>query len=186
MNVNLQKSRRSHNFSRTTGFTLIEVLITFALFAVVSVLLTQTLFSVLKQSTQTQQTQEFRQAGTLVVNTLEVELRNSESIDTACVDGVTYPSFQYKTQDGDTKIISCDETSGYTAIALSTNGVNDILTPSTVTLGSLSCATSNLAFTCSTLPSGNTNITMSFTLTSRDGTGVSQSFPFSLDINTRQ
>lgn len=138
------------------GFTLLELIVSVAAIALVSVVLSQVFFSTLRTNTKTEILKEVKQNGELVIGNMTRMVQNAQTIQniaTVCSDtGVAAQTLTLTNPDQGTTTVGCREdiVSGatITRIASTSASATIYLTGSNVTLGGTTCAQSSLQFVC--------------------------------------
>lgn len=152
------------------GFTLLELIVTVAAIALMSVVLSQIFFTTLRTNTKTEILKEVKQNGDLAQETLARMIQNAQSLTTVCNSaGVESDSIQIVNPDGGTTTLGCVEDEVAHIASISANGT-EYLTGSNVSLG-WTCAEARLTFLCKGGTGVPNSITIAFTLTQ---TGSSQ------------
>ena len=108
------KSRTSSTSSTSsksnTGFSLIEILIVIAIFSVIALVITQTLFTTLKGASKQDGSAVIKQEGNYVIAAMERAIHNSTSITTC-----TAQRLDYRDADARAGAFICDTTAGTVA-----------------------------------------------------------------------
>ncbi|MDO8452526.1 MAG: type II secretion system protein [bacterium] len=92
------------------GFSLIEVLIVIAIFSIIALVISQTLFTILKGSAKQEVSATIKQEGNYIIAAMERAIHNSKSI-TACGSG----RIDYMDADARPGSFVCDTTAGTVA-----------------------------------------------------------------------
>lgn len=159
--------------TRTHGFTLIELIVTVAAIALMSIILSQIFFTTLRTNTKTEILKEVKQNGDLAQETLTRMIQNAQSLSTICdTTGVESTSISLVNPDGGTTVLGCADDNSVARLASTSASGVEYLTSSNVTLGT-TCATATISFVCKGGTGVPNSITISFTL-SQVGTPVSQ------------
>ena len=151
---------------RRTGFTLIEVLVTFAIVSVVVTIGSISFFSLLRGANKTEILKEVKQNGDYALSVIELKIRNARDIPSGC-DGTVANSITIENPDASTTTFSCENTGSTQQIREQTSGITTYLTGPQVTIGA-DCATAGVAsimFSCtlSAVDGVTKNISLGFT-----------------------
>jgi len=137
------------------GFTLIELLVVVAVFMILALLVTNSLFSILKSNAKANIMKEIRQNGAYALDVMDKTISGSVIDDAACT-GMAGSFLTVKNPVSGAKItFKCDDSSDPAYIA--SNSAQ--LTSPTVTIESCGGV-----FKCETVDSVNKKVTISFTL----------------------
>jgi len=142
-----------------SGFTLLEILISIAIIAVLGVVLSQVFISTMRTNTKTEYLKEVKQTGDLAVETLARMIQNAYAV--TCVSD---KELEIQNPDGNTTTIACTIDGAILRLASSSATITEYITSEGVTLGTDSCATSALSFDCTETSGQRTMVTISFTL----------------------
>ncbi len=93
------------------GFSLIEILVVIALFAVLSLIATQSLTLTIRGMKKTDNTTKVRESLDFAMGVIERNLRNADSLTTVCPNSDT-SRIDYKDRDGLAASFSCQNISG--------------------------------------------------------------------------
>lgn len=151
----LPKKQRVH-----CGFTLLETLVSVAIIAVVSAVLSQVFISTLRTNTKTEILKEVKQNGDLALETITRMIQNAQSI--TCV---TDQSLALVNPDGDTTTLGCSAAGSTLRLASVSASTTAYITSESVTLGNSVCSASTLQFTCQESVGVSTGVTVFFELT---------------------
>lgn len=154
-------------FDQEDGFTLLETLVSLAIVAMVSVVLSQVFISTLRTNTKTEVLKEVKQSGDLAMESITRMVQNAQSV--TCPTG---QSLAIVNPDGNTTTVSCQDVSSVARLASSSATATVYLSSETVTLGA-ACASSILQFTCTSVSGLPSLITVSFRMAQK-GTPVDQ------------
>lgn len=148
---------------KTSGFTLIELAMSAALIAVVSVVIVQVFFTTTRSSAKVEIQKEVKQNGDFALEIMERMVRNAKSI--ACSSSPN--SLTVTNQDDGITVFGCAVNGEVTKIASTSASPvrTDYLTSSKVTLGAI-CG-STLTFTCTSISGVPNNVTINFTLSQK-------------------
>lgn len=145
------------------GFTLLELLVSMSILAIVGILLTQVFVTVIRTNTKNEVTKEVKQNGYLAFSVMTRMLQNALDVTSDCVStGSTAPMITITNPDGGATTFECRSDSGVLRIS-STSGTPSYLTSPGVTLTGADC-TAGLAFTCTTLSTNKKSVNIVFSL----------------------
>ena len=149
------------------GFTLLEMLVSVAIIAMVSVVLSQVFISTIRTNAKTEILKEVKQNGDLAIESISRMVQNAKSI--SCP---TATSLLIVNPDGGSTTIGCALDATTTRLA-STSATTVYLSSKSVTLGGTDCASSTLQFTCTATTGLPSHVAVSFRL-AQIGTPVDQ------------
>lgn len=170
------------------GFTLMEILVSVGIIAIVGVVVAQSFFSVVRTNVKSERINAVKQDGDVALDVMNRMIRNAVSVTSTCsAGGSTLSSLSIVNPDGLSTQFRC-ELDGTIARIASVGGTKtEYLTGSNVTLGS-DC-TGTLTFVCTSTTSQKSSIEILFTL-SQAGTAPDQfekaSTAFQATVLTRQ
>ncbi|MBI3443676.1 prepilin-type N-terminal cleavage/methylation domain-containing protein [Candidatus Woesebacteria bacterium] len=139
------------------GFSVIEVLVVLAIFSILGVLATQSLFLSLRGARKSDTISRVKENLDYSVSIMERQLRNSSSV-VSCSNSP--PRVDYRDLLGMASYFSCDLTGGFVASS-----------SASIRLTSNNVIVTNCAFTC-TGASGSTNPYIDISITGRDANSV--------------
>ncbi|MCX6793788.1 MAG: prepilin-type N-terminal cleavage/methylation domain-containing protein [Candidatus Gottesmanbacteria bacterium] len=152
------------------GFTLLEILVSVGILAMVTILLAQVLFTTTHVNKKTELVINFKQNGTFVLDVIGRLVRASIAIETSCNSGQTStPSARIRNADYNVTVLTCFSDGNVARIA-SVSGTGKVvyLSGGNVTLsasGGVNCSDSSLAFSCPPASGGmQSELIVSFTL----------------------
>jgi prepilin-type N-terminal cleavage/methylation domain-containing protein len=175
---------------KQNGFTLLEMLITISVIAVIASLIVQVFFTTTRINTKTEVMKEVKQNGDFALDVMTRMIRNSTFISSACSGG-PLNTLNITNPDGQGTIFTCSpDANNVLRIASQSAAVPlkfQYLTSSNVTLGTGAFCGTYLQFTCTS--SNDTNkVTITFDLAQR-GTPASlfeqARMPFKITVSTR-
>lgn len=151
------------------GFTLLEIMITTAIMAVIGILISQVFFTTTRVNTKTELLKDMKQNGQFAMDTISRMIRASLEINSTCTSsGSQSSSIQITNPDGQMTTFGCflDSSTGATRIASTSaySGQSDYLTSKNVSLGSTSCDSSSLTFICTSSPDQPSRVKVVYTL----------------------
>lgn len=150
---------------RTKGFTLIEILVSVGILATISIVVAQSLFTVVRSNAKTEILKDVKQSGEQAMLTMTRMIQNAQEITSFCSEaGESDPFLTIVNPDGGTTIFTCVLDGTVTRIA-SVSAATEYLTDNHVTIGGDLCATSSLAFACTTAAGQPSHVSISFSLT---------------------
>jgi len=173
--VEMKKYMRPHDrISRTikqrriprisVGFTMLELMVSIAVIALLSVALSQIFISTLRTNTKTEILKEVKQNGDLAMENMTRMIQNAASVTCASSQELTVQN-----QDGGTTTFACTSDGTALRISSSSGTSTEYITSRSVTLGSGACDASTLAFTCQEALGDPTSVTISFDLSRTGG-----------------
>lgn len=145
------------------GFTLVELLVAVALVGVISVVASNSFFTLLRSTAKSDNLKDIKQNGDYALSVLETKIRNAANIyevTTPC-DGTARASLVLVNQDATRTTIAC----ATGRIQETTGAITNSLTSSNVVVPQ-SCALSQFSIACSLNPTTLTkNVQINFNLT---------------------
>lgn len=161
------------------GFTLLEVIVSVSIVAIVGVVISQAFFTTTTSGTKSQALQEIKQNGDYALTIMERMIHNAVRVTNVCdASGELAPSVTIQNLDGGLTTFGCQAFESYTRIA-STSGTSVVyLTDKGISLGAATCDTDSLEFTCTKDPGGATKVGIFFRLqTTGVGTVIQSTLP---------
>lgn len=161
------------------GFTLLEVIVSVSIVAVVGVAITQAFFSTTTSGSKSQALQEIKQNGDYALSIMERMIHNAVRVTNTCdANGELTPALSIQNLDGGTTTFGCQAFESYTRIASSSGSAVVYLTDKGISLGAATCDTNTLTFTCTRDPGGATKVAIFFKLqTTGVGTAIQSTLP---------
>lgn len=154
------------------GFSLLEMVVSLAVVAIVSTVLSQVFISTIRTNTKTELLKEVKQNGDLALETITRMIQNATSISSACVDtGEVSQALTIIQQDGGQTTLECALIDGVTRLASTSAAKTEYLTSPSVTMGGSSCDLSSLQFVCKGGIGVPTSVTVAFRL-AQSGLGI--------------
>ncbi len=145
----MMNDQHDRSWQTTAGFTLLEMVVSIAIVALVSTVLSQVFITTLRTNTKTEILKDMKQNGELALETMVRLIQNAKGVTSACTDvGVTNQSITIVNQDDGETTLGCVLDGSTTRLASSSANGIDYLTSTNVTLGGTSCETSTISFTC--------------------------------------
>jgi prepilin-type N-terminal cleavage/methylation domain-containing protein len=152
------------------GFTLLEFVIVVSVFGVISVLMYESILTLLKRNREIVVTKNISQSGDLAISTIERELQSATHIMSTC-DGTLLQNVDFIASTGDKTKFSCTDINNATPRLTKTvtNQVTNTdtvtyVTPDTIVLTGTSCANDTLAIHCSGVSGEPPRISIEFSL----------------------
>lgn len=147
------------------GFSLLELLVSISIIAVLGTVISQVLFTTLRTNTKTEILKEVKQNGDIALETIQRLIQGARSVSSTCSDtGTTATSLAIVDRNGETITFSCVLDGTATRIASTSASGTEYLTNKTVTLGE-TCVGTSLQFVCTGGGSAPPSIQISFQLT---------------------
>lgn len=147
------------------GFTLLEMVVSLGIIAVVSVLLSQVFITSLRSSTKTEIRKDVKQNGDHALESMVRMIQNAQEVSSACSSTGTASSTAVVIgHDGGETTLGCSFDGTSTRIASTSASGTSYLTTNDVSLGGSSCTGSSLIFTCAGGAGIPTSITIAFDL----------------------
>ncbi|MEK7166142.1 MAG: type II secretion system protein [Patescibacteria group bacterium] len=164
----------TYNLQPTTnsGFTLIEMLVAVLIVGILGVVGTNSLFSLLRGASKTENIKEIKQNGDYALYVMEVKLRNGRDITSGCAGSATNTLTILNPDDTTRTEYSCaiygtirrireEVRNNVTGVLI---GNTNYLTNTTVTLAAANCTSANF-YTCTEAPtSGLKTVSINFSL----------------------
>lgn len=149
-----------------SGFTILEILVSVTVIALMSIALSQIFISTLRTNTKTEYLKEVKQNGDLALESLVRMTQSAQSV--TCISG---REMDIINPDGNTTTVECALDGTILRLASTSASGTDYLTSGSVTLSGSDCAASSLSFTCIETTSSQTSVAMMFTLTRAGSAG---------------
>lgn len=132
-----------------SGFTLIEMVVSIAIIAVVGVALTEVFIATIRSNTKTELLKDVKQNGEFALEIMTRMIQNAKEITSACsIAGTISTSLTVVGEDSGETTLGCSFDGTSTRVASVSAQGTAYLTSGNVTLGGGSCLGSTLAFTC--------------------------------------
>ncbi len=148
------------------GFTLIEIIITTSIIAILGVVITQVLSTTTRTNTKVGIMSDVKQNGDFALIMMERLIRSARQVTSSCSEaGDTLDSVILENTDGNTTTLTCAYDGSVTRVASVSAIGTSYLTGTNVTLGGSSCSGSTLLFTCKGIQGVTQAISIGFTLT---------------------
>lgn len=170
------------------GFTLIEVLVSVGIIAIVGAVIAQSFFTMVRTNVKTELLNTMKQNGDFSLNVMSRMIRNANAVTTTCAStGTTTSSLSLLNTDGKSTQFRCQMDGSVARVASVSGTKTEYLTGRNVTLG-IDC-TNALTFVCTSSASQRTQVQILFRL-SQLGTPIDQfekgSTQFQTTVVTRQ
>lgn len=147
------------------GFTLLEMVVSIAIVAVVAVVLSQIFLVTLRTNAKTEISKDMKQNGELALESMVRLIQRAVRVTSTCDStGTSSQSLTIINADGGETTFGCAVDGNSVRLASSSASGTKYLTSNNVTLGGTTCPTSTLSFVCfgsSGLPA---SVTISFEL----------------------
>ena len=158
--------------NRQTGFTLLEMVVSVAIVALMATVLSQVFISTLRTNTKTEILKDMKQNGELALENMVRMIQNAQDITSTCESvGTSSRSITILNPDGKETNIGCFVDGSITRLASTSAEGTEYLTSSNVTAGGTTCEASSVIFLCKGGAGVSPSITISFQL-AQSGTAV--------------
>lgn len=147
---------------KTSGFTLIEIIVVIGVIALVATVLSSGLLTIFRTNTQSSQSTDTKQNGDQALSSMERMLRAAQSVTSPC-DGTDQVNMSFTDRDNNETKLFCAQEGTTTYIASESAKGTSRLTGNTVTLG-VDCVQQNIVFSCTRSPNGSQVVSVAFTL----------------------
>lgn len=148
-----------------SGFTLIEIIITTSIIAILGMVITQVLSTTTRTNTKVGIMSDVKQNGDYALLMMERLIRSARQVTSSCSEaGSTLDSVVLENTDGNTTTLTCAYDGSASRVASVSGIVTSYLTGTNVTLGGSSCSGSSLSFTCQGIQGGSQTISIAFSL----------------------
>lgn len=155
----------------TSGFTLLEIMITVSIMGIIGLLISQVFFTTTKVNTKTELLKDIKQNGQFSMDTLVRMIRSARSVTSTCsTTGTQSTSLQITNPNGQLTTFGCFlDATGSTRIASTSGytGQSDYLTSNNISLGGTACTSLSgmtLSFTCTSYVDQPTRVKINFSL----------------------
>ncbi|MBI5448716.1 prepilin-type N-terminal cleavage/methylation domain-containing protein [Candidatus Gottesmanbacteria bacterium] len=143
-----------HDSWKKQGFTLLEIMVSIGIVAVVGVLISQVFFTTTRSNAKSEVLKNVKQNGDFSLERIYQLVRNATEVTSTCAEGGTSSSSITLTNpDGESTSLGCLLDGTVTRIASVSASTTEYLTDSALTLGGADCNASSLTFVC-TMPAG--------------------------------
>lgn len=103
---------RLHTPRRFSGFTLLELLVSAGVLALVSVIIVQVIFTTVRMSARAELLKEMKQTGSVSMETVKRMIQNAKRITSAC-DGTPQSTLTFSNFDGGETELRCAQDTSY-------------------------------------------------------------------------
>lgn len=149
--------------SQQRGLTLIEILVSVGIIALVGIVISQGFFSIVRTNVKNELIKDVKENGDVALDVMTRMIRNSSSVTTTCSQsGTTTSSITILNPNGLSSTFTCALDSGIARIASVSASKTEYLTSRNVALGT-NC-TNALTFVCTSLANQKTSIKINFQL----------------------
>lgn len=165
------------------GFTLLEMLVSVGVIAVISVVLSQVFIVTLRTNTKTELLKDIKQNGELALETMMRMIQSAKNVTCPTTQSVTVTG-----PDDGVTTFECSLSGSVTRIASTSAAGTKYLTADNTTLGGSNCAASSLAFACAGGVGVPVSVTIGFRLSQAGVSGASfeeVSESFQTSVTTR-
>ncbi|MFZ5845378.1 MAG: PilW family protein [Patescibacteria group bacterium] len=167
-----------------SGFTLLEVLVSIGIIAILGILVTQTFIATTRTNTKAELLKDIKENGDFALGVMVRMIQNAADITSSCATGgTTTDNISILNSDGGTTTFACRLDGSVMRIASVSAGVPAYLTSSNLTLGSAACDTNALSFVCTTLSDNTRSVKINFSLAQK-GAPVFQFEKMSVSFQT--
>lgn len=151
---------------RRRGFTLIEILISVGLIAIISMVVSQVFLSTVRTSTKAELLKDVKQNGDFALDVIARMIRSAGTVSSACtVAGNKSPSLSIvNVDDSGGTTFECVQDGTVMRIASRSASKTEFLTSANVSIGGITCADSTLFFTCTLISNEVASIKVEFSL----------------------
>jgi prepilin-type N-terminal cleavage/methylation domain-containing protein len=151
------------------GFTMMEILVSVGILAIVSILIVQVMFTATRVNKKTGLVMDIKQNGNFALGVISRMVRSAKVINVSCSPGdVTASYVDITNPDNNITTITCLSDGSAARIAsVSGTGAIAYLSAANVTLstsGSVTCSDSSLAFSCPPVTGNQSELSIAFTL----------------------
>lgn len=151
--------------SNKKGFTLLEMVVSISIVALVAVVLSQIFIVTLRTNAKTEISKDMKQNGELALESMVRMIQRAKSIATTCASsGTTVQSLTIVNNDDGETTYGCVADGTAMRLASSSASATKYLTSSNVTLGGTTCSESTLEFVCYGAAGLPGSVTISFQL----------------------
>jgi prepilin-type N-terminal cleavage/methylation domain-containing protein len=174
---------------RRNGFSLVEIIVSTGIIAIISITVAQAMFTSLRSNTKTELLKDIKQNGDFAMDVMTRLIQNARGITSPCTPaGATGPTLSIINTDGLLTSFGCSIDGAVFRIASVSGVQTDYLTSNNLTITGVNCAASSLTFTCTSVVDAPSRVQITFTLAQR-GTPFEQyeqsSATFQTSVNER-
>ena len=168
----MEMKKIEHIAHRQAGFTLLEMVVSIAIVALVATVLSQVFISTLRTNTKTEILKDMKQNGELALENMVRMIQNAQDITSTCEStGTSSQTITLLNPDGKETSLGCIVDATITRLASTSAEGTEYLTSSNVTAGGTTCAGSSIEFLCKGGAGVAPSVTISFQL-AQSGTAV--------------
>jgi len=147
------------------GFTLLELVVSVAIVAVVSAVLSQVFLITLRTNAKTEISKDMKQNGDLALESMVRMIQKAQRITSECLStGTVSQSLTIINDDSAETTYECVLDGSVTKLASTSAEGTEYLTSSNVTIGGTQCTDSSLSFTCAGGAGVPASVTIAFQL----------------------
>ncbi len=150
----------------SAGFTLLEMIVSLAIIALVSVVLSQVFIATIRTNTKTELQKDMKQNGELALETIVRMVQSAQNATCTTTQSLTVIN-----PDAGITTFECALDGTTTRLASTSAEGTAFLTSSNASLGGSACSSSSLNFSCSGGTGIPSTVTITFTL-SQTGSGI--------------
>ncbi len=165
------------------GFTLLEVLVSVGIIAIIGIVATQTFVATTRTNIKVELLKDVKQNGDFALGIMTRMIQNAQAVTSACsTTGTSASSLSIANFDGGATTFECRLDGTVLRIASTSAGVPAYLTSNNLTLVGAVCDTNALNFVCTSL-GDTTSIKINFSLAQK-GTPIAQFEKASVSFQT--
>ncbi len=142
-----------------SGFTLLEMVVTVSIVAIISVVLSQVFLATVRTNSKTEVLKDVKQNGDVVLESIIRTVQNATTLTCTSSKSITVEN-----QDGTDTVFACEASGAITRLARTTTAGTSYLTADNITMGGADCTASSLTFSCSDVNGYPAILTVSFDL----------------------
>jgi type II secretory pathway component PulJ len=177
------------NLPRQAGLSLMEIVVSTGIIAIISVAIAQALFTSTRTNTKTELLKDIKQNGDFAIGIMTRMIQNARAVTSPCSpSGSAASALSIMNPDGAITTFTCAVDGAEFRIASVSGLQTDYLTSNNLTLTGANCVASSLVYTCTSVVDAPSRVQITFTLAQR-GTPVEQyeqsSASFQTSVNTR-
>lgn len=147
------------------GFTLLELVVSVAIVALISVVLSQVFLVTLRTNAKTEISKDMKQNGDLALESMVRMIQKAQRVTSTCAGtGTVSQSITITNEDGGQTTYECVLDGASTRLASTSAQGAEYLTSSNVTMGGSQCSFSSLSFTCAGGAGVPASVTIAFQL----------------------
>jgi len=163
--ISLRETNIKYQISNSHGFSLVEVIVSMGILAIISVAIAQAMFTSTRTNTKTELLKDIKQNGDFAIGVMTRMIQNARAITSTCTPaGTTSQTLTMINPDGATTTLECSTDGAVFRIASVSGIQTDYLTSNNLTVTGASCAASSFTFTCTSVPDAPDRVQILFTL----------------------